>query len=40
MITFTAGLLLTFLIGYFVVKGLLGIGTGIIDGIKKLFKKG
>lgn len=40
MITFTLGLFITFIIGYFVIKGILGMVKGIFGGIKKLFKKG
>lgn len=39
MITFTLGLFVTFLIGYFVVKGILGVCKGIFTAIGKLFKK-
>ena len=40
MITFTLGLLITFIIGYFVIKGVLNMFKAIIGGIVKLFKKG
>lgn len=39
MITFTLGLFVTFVIGYFVIKGLIGMFKGIFGGIGKLFKK-
>ena len=40
MISFTVGLGITFVIGYFVVKGLLGVAKSIWNGIKSLFGKG
>ena len=40
MITFTIGLLITFVIGYFVVKGCLGVIKAIWNGILGLFGKG
>lgn len=39
MITFTAGLFITFIIGYFVIKGLIGFFKGIGGGIAKIFRK-
>ena len=39
MITFTAGLFITFVIGYFVVKGLIGLGKSLINLITKPFQK-
>lgn len=40
MITFTIGLAITFVIGYFVVKGCIGIIKAIWNGILSLFGKG
>ena len=40
MITFTMGLLITFIIGYFVIKGVLNMFKALFGGIAKLFKKG
>lgn len=40
MITFTIGLFITFIIGYFVIKGCLGIIKGIWNAILSLFGKG
>lgn len=39
MITFTAGLLITFIIGYFVVKGTMGAIKSLINLIISPFKK-
>ena len=40
MITFTLGLGITFVIGYFVVKGLIGAAKAVGNGILRLFGKG
>ena len=39
MITFTAGLFITFVIGYFVIKGLIGFTKSILNLITKPFQK-